>query len=86
MPIYLCLCLVMLEKRKQRKIPPNPLQRQTHLIVSGALGLGDQLGIADVTIALCEQASIHYARRLHLHLRLHKNTHTHAQIYTNMNI
>lgn len=48
-------------------------QRQTHLIVSGALGLGDELGIADVTIALCEQASIHDARRLHLHLRLHKH-------------
>lgn len=40
------------------------------LIVSSALGLGDELGIADVTVALCEQASIHDARRLHLHLRL----------------
>lgn len=49
-------------------------QSQTHLIVSGALGLGDELGIADVTIALCEQASIHDARRLHLHLGLHKHT------------
>lgn len=60
-------------------------QRRTHLIVSGALGLGDELGIADVTIALCEQASIHDARRLHLHLRLQKHTHTPAT-YANMNM
>ena len=56
-------------------------QSWTHLIVSGALGLGDELGIADVTIALCEQASIHDARRLHLHLRLHKHTHPNIRKY-----
>lgn len=56
-------------------------QKRTHLIVSRALGLGDELGIADVTIALCEQASIHYARRLHLHLRLHKHTHPNIRKY-----
>lgn len=61
-------------------------RRWTHLIVSGALGLGDELGIADVTIALCEQASIHNARRLHLHLRLQKHTHIHTQTYANMNM
>lgn len=59
-------------------------QRRTHLIVSGALGLGDELSIADVTIALCEQASIHDARRLHLHLRLHKNTP--PKTYADMNM
>lgn len=52
--------------------------------MSGALGLGDELGIADVTIALSKQASIHDARRLHLHLRLHK--HITAQTYVNMNM
>lgn len=47
-------------------------QRWTHLIVSSTLGLRDELGIADVTIAFCEQASIHDACRLHLHLRLNR--------------
>lgn len=49
--------------------------------MSGALGLRDELGVADVTIALCEQASIHDARRLHLHLRLHKHTHPNIRKY-----
>lgn len=78
-----CICLV-LTKRGSRENFLQTERRWTHLIVCGALGLGDELGIADVTIALCEQASIHDARRLHLHLRLHK--HTHTQTYANMNM
>lgn len=46
----------------------------THLVVSRALGLRDELGITDVTVALCEQASVHHILRLHLHLRLYRNS------------
>lgn len=52
----------------------------THLVVGCALGLGDELGVADVTVALCEQASVHHCRRLHLHLRLCGQTHNHSHM------
>lgn len=50
------------------------VRRQAYLIVCRALGLGDELGIADVAITFCEQASVHHACRFHLHGRLHANT------------
>lgn len=59
---------------KKNKIKRLSKQRWTHLIVSGALGLRDELGIADVTVAFGEQASIHHTCRLHLHLGLNKQT------------
>lgn len=80
-PVHLCLCTIWVVW-SQSLGRWSSIFRMKHveqaylvgmfltLIVSGALGLGDELGIADVTIALCEQASIHDARRLHLHLRL----------------
>lgn len=80
-PVHFCLCTVWIiwpqSFGRWSSVFRMKHVEQTYLvgmfltlIVSGALGLGDELGIADVTIALCEQASIHNARRLHLHLRL----------------